>query len=99
MWSKGLSEATSVPGDAVESQHISALPFTDEAALEQVCWVRVSGPRSRWLTTKALLIIECGLYKARSVRIGNASPDLNAFAGLNSLDNKHANMSWSTGRW
>ena len=37
MWSKGLTEATSVPGDAVESQHISALPFTDEAALDQVC--------------------------------------------------------------
>ena len=42
MWNKSLAEATNVPGDAVESQHISALPFTDEAALEQVCWVRVS---------------------------------------------------------
>ena len=99
MWSKGLTEATSVPGDAVESQHISALPFTDEAALDQVCWVRVSGPRSRWLTTKALHTIECGLYKAPSVRIGNGLFDLNTSAGLNSLDNRHANMSWSTGRW
>ena len=53
MWSKGLTEETSVPGDAVESQHISALPFADEAALDQVCWVKVSEPRSRWLTTKA----------------------------------------------
>ena len=47
MWSKGLAEATGVPRDAVERQHISALPFTDKAALDEVCRVRVSGIRCR----------------------------------------------------
>ena len=35
MWSKGLIEAMRLPGIA-ESQHISALPFIDEAALDEV---------------------------------------------------------------
>ena len=37
MWNNSLTEATSLPRNAVESQHISALRFTDEAALDQVC--------------------------------------------------------------
>ena len=37
MWSKDLAEATSLPRDAVEGQHLSALPFTDKAALDEVC--------------------------------------------------------------
>ena len=45
MWNKSLIEATGVPRDAVETKHISALPFADDAALDEVCWVRVSEPR------------------------------------------------------
>ena len=36
MWSKGLVEALTLPADTAESQHISALPFIDEAALDEV---------------------------------------------------------------
>ena len=36
MWSKDLAEATSLSRDAVEGQHLSALPFTDKAALNEV---------------------------------------------------------------
>jgi len=43
MWNKGLAEATSLPRDAAEGQHLSALPFTDKAAMNEVCRVRVSG--------------------------------------------------------
>ena len=53
MWNNSLAEATSLPRRTVESQHISALRFTDEAALDQVCYVRVSGTRSQWSSTKA----------------------------------------------
>ena len=37
IWSEGLAEATSLSRDAVKMQHISALPFADEAALSEVC--------------------------------------------------------------
>ena len=37
MWSKGLIEAMRLPAGIAESQHISALPFIDEAALDEVC--------------------------------------------------------------
>ena len=47
MWSEGLAEATSLPRDTVEGQHLSALPFADKAALNEVCRVRVSGTSSR----------------------------------------------------
>ena len=36
MWSKGLVEALTLPADTAESRHISALPFIDEAALDEV---------------------------------------------------------------
>ena len=48
MWNKSLIEATGVPRDAVETKHISALPFPDDAALDEVCWVSVPRPRIRF---------------------------------------------------
>ena len=67
MWNQGLAEATSLPRDTVEGQHLSALPFTDKAALNEVCRVRVSGTSSRCFETTLV----------GAVKIGNASFDSN----------------------
>ena len=68
VWSEGLAEATSLPRDTVEGQHLSALPFTDKAALNEVCRVRVSGSQVVDVLTTTLV---------GAVNIGNVLLDSN----------------------